>query len=220
MNIVEQINNLDFYNKRVYSQFGEEIIAEAILNQIGVKNKFFVDIGAGSYDNSGESNTKYFKEKGWNGLSFDANGGENIIKDCLFTYNLLPRLKRYNCPFEYDFLNVDIDSFDYEFIDKILGFGYKPSLICAEFNATLPKDSSLKLKYEEGYMYDWTNKYGFSFKAGEKMLKKHNYTIVYNQMNINIFAVRDELINFNLSEIEHKQEFYHKENPLAIWEEV
>lgn len=218
-NMIEILKDLDYYNKRKYSQFGEEIIAEAILNQIGIKNKFFVDIGAGSHGNTGESNTRYFLEKGWNGLSFDKNKEEGIIQFLIIPENVKDLLILQGCPKEFDFLNVDIDSFDYEIIEKVLT-NYYPSLVCAEINATLPYNSSLKLKYEEGYTWDNTNKYGFSFKAGEKLFNKFNYSIVYNQENINIFAVRNDLINFPIPKIEHKQEFHHPINPNVNWEEV
>lgn len=70
---------------------------------------------------------------------------------------------------------------------------HRPRLICTEFNGTLEPNVSLVLEYEDGYTWDKTNKYGYSFAAGKKLLEKNGYVIIYNQHDTNIFAVRKEL---------------------------
>ena len=67
---------LNSYEKKIYSQNGEDGIIEFIFSKIGTTNKFLVEFGVG---NGFECNTAYLLEKkGWKGLMMDYGSDEKI----------------------------------------------------------------------------------------------------------------------------------------------
>lgn len=210
----KQLYKLNLSAKK-YCQYGESVIAQFIFEEIGVTNRFLVDIGAGG----GYSNTKEFLENGWTGLRFDMDGTIGTIAEFIVPGNICAILEDNKCPIEFDFLSVDIDSFDYDVIDNVLK-EYSPRLVCAEFNGTLEPDSCIKLQYEPNYIWDGTNKYGFSFGAGVKLFKAHGYTVIFNSKDTNIFAVRNDLLPPCDYLVTAKRNVYHPINKAAKFIEV
>jgi len=201
------------------SQYNEEAIIDHIFNHIGVTNQYFVDLGAGAYGTSNMSNTRKLKQAGWKGFGVDIrNKGEDwIIEKFITPSNILTILEEQNTPKEFDFLNLDIDSSDFWVLKQVLSV-YSPRCICTEYNGTLVPDIPVVLKYEEGYTWDETNKYGYSFAAGKKLLEEHGYKIIYNMHNQNIFALKNELVKGFVFDVSAVQVQYHPENPQALWE--
>jgi hypothetical protein len=126
-------------------------------------------------------------------------------------------------PAHFDFLNLDIDSCDFWVLKNMLGIFF-PRLICCEFNGCLDPEVSKVLRYEDGYTWDQTDKYGFSFAAGKKLLEENGYTIIYNQHNLNIFAVQTGIVK-NYSAIPPEEinitatrQQYHPHNPGDYWD--
>jgi len=74
------------------------------------------------------------------------------------------------------------------------------------------------LKYEEGYTWDLTSKYGYSFNAGKKLLAEFGYRIIYNHVNQNLFALQEELIKGLIFNVTATEVHYHPENPNVDWE--
>ncbi len=63
--------DLERFERKVYSQNGEDGVIEAIFTILGVTNRFFVEFGCGS---ATECNTALLLEKGWRGLLMDSVG--------------------------------------------------------------------------------------------------------------------------------------------------
>lgn len=59
----------NFFGKRSYSQSGEDVVVDAILNR--KKSGYYIDIGA--YHPKVFSNTYMFYKRGWSGVCVDAN---------------------------------------------------------------------------------------------------------------------------------------------------
>lgn len=202
-----------------YSQYGEDLIADYIFNKIGTTNNFLVDIGAGGAGRN-LSNSHFFLIRGWDGLCFDMDGTEGTIKEFIKPDNIVVLLKKHKCPTDYDFLSLDIDSFDYDVLESILKH-YTPRLICVEFNGTLDPLLKVKLKYEDGYTWDGTNKYGFSLGAGIDLLQKSGYRAVLNHKETNIFAVRADLLPDGfVKKVNGIKTMYHRFNPNAEWVKI
>ena len=202
-----------------YSQYGEDAIIEHIFRHIGITNRFFVDLGAGAYGGSTMSNTRKLKEAGWSGYGVDADhkGESWIIERFIKPDNILEILNEQNTPDQFDFLNLDIDSCDFWVLQQLLQ-QYTPRCICTEFNGTLNPSVPVVLKYEEGYTWDETNRYGYSFAAGEKLLRTHGYRIIYNMLDQNIFAVKEDLVSDLIFDVSAREVHYHPLNPAAVWE--
>lgn len=217
-NWINEIKDLDFTKNR-YSQYGEEVIIKHILQNIGITKNFFVDVGAGGAGRN-LSNTKLLLEQGFKGLSFDTDGSVGTIKEFIKPDNIVNLLSGHGCPYIFSFLSVDIDSFDYDVIENILK-NFVPVLVCAEFNGTLNPESCVKLKYEDGYTWDGTNKYGFSFGAGVKLFSKYGYKVIYSHKDTNMFAVHESFLldHVDFEAPKAKQNIYHPVNPKAVFEE-
>lgn len=212
MNWIEQLSKLDLSDKK-FSQYGESVIAQSIFENIGTTNKFLVDIGAGG----GYSNSKEFLNNGWSGFRFDLDGSEGTINEFIKPDNICALLAERECPNEFDFLSVDIDSFDYDVIDNVLK-SYTPRVVCAEFNGTLDPNSFVKLKYEDGYTWDGTNKYGFSFGAGLRLFVNHGYAVIFNSKDTNMFAVKSDILPDDFKpNVRANKNVYHPINKSAIF---
>lgn len=214
-NWIERIKHLTAPNQQ--SQFSEDIIISHIFKNIGTVNKFFVDLGAGAYDGR-MSNTRTLKHNGWEGFGVDCENitDEWIIKEFVTPDNVCEIMAKQNTPVIFDFLNLDLDSSDYWVLRAILE-NYLPVLVCAEFNGTLDPNIPVALEYEEGYTWDKTNKYGYSFGAGKKLLEEKGYTVIYNLHDTNIFAIRSDLVNVPFAEVKAKRNIYHPINASAKW---
>ena len=212
----------DVHPFNAFSQHNEDGIIRYILDNIGDGNKFYVDGGAGCYGGM-VSNTKYLMvEHGWRGLRFDIDVTDDpdIIKAFIAPETIVDLLKQHNCPHEIDFLSLDIDSSDFWVADAILK-EFSPRFMCLEFNPSLPPMSKLVLKYQPGYTWDSTNKYGFSFGAGKFLCEKYGYTIIFNQYDQNLFIVRNDLIaGLEVPEITARQKTDHPVNHEAEWVEA
>lgn len=217
MNWIQQIPDLP-KEKGTYSQFNEEAILLHIFNHIKPDKKFLVDIGAGAYDQN-MSNSRLLIESGWKGIGFDGTPTDQtwIYPVMITPDNIVSKMVEYGCSAEFDLLNLDIDSCDYWVLENVLDL-FSPKVICTEFNGCLDPDVRKVLSYVPGYTWDGTDKYGYSFAAGKYLLKHHGYTVIYNQGETNIFAVKNEyLIGLEIPEVTAKRSQYHPHNPGNHW---
>lgn len=217
MSWLDKLQTMDF--EKGSSQMGEAGIIDFIFKHIPPQGKYCVDIGAGFYGKGEMSNTNDLLLKGWQGLRIDADDSNDVsIKKLYVTpENIVPFLQANNVPFGFDLLSIDIDSFDLDILEKIVPT-YQPRVICTEYNGTLDPTKSIKLKYEPGYVWDETNKYGYSFGAGQKFADKYGYKIILNHKNQNLFLVRSDIITES-PDIKAKQTTYHPVNKNAQWED-
>lgn len=181
----------------LFSCFNEQKILEEIIDKIKV-NKYFVDIGAS--DGITFSNTYNLLKSNWKGLSIEPRSDafsdlshhyKNLdvicIKNFITPDNVIYTLKSCNVPLDFGFLSLDIDSYDYYVLEKILEC-YKPSIICTEINEKIPPPYKFALKY----ITDISNCHvGQSISLVYELLKKYNYAIVKLEYN-NLFAVRKD----------------------------
>lgn len=93
-----------------------------------------------------------------------------------------------------DLLVVDIDSYDFFVVRKILNAGIKPRVLVVEYNPHLPIDQALswpdgKLRVDglRGRLY------GASYLAWEKLANKHGYNLVHVSGMCNLIYVRSDL---------------------------
>lgn len=213
MNLLDKLNPMPTKGK--YSQYGEDAITQIVFDHIGTTNKVCVDIGAGEYDGT-MSNTRLLEENGWRRIAFDINAkeGSGVIKAMITPDNAHLLLGSAQCPIDFDFLSLDIDSCDYWVLDRLLDFFY-PNVICTEFNGCLDPSIALVQEYHEGYTWDKTDNYGFSWRAGVDLLDKYNYTVFLNQHNTNIWAIKNSLVDFGVPKFDLKKMQYHPHNPNA-----
>jgi len=153
--MISTLKMVNEYNKKIYSQFGEDGIINEILNRIKNENldKYCVEFGA--RDGVSDSNTynliknlnykavliegdkKYFKKLCKN-FSSDEIIKLNKFVDFDGENSLDNILQKTNIPKNFDFLSIDIDGCDYYIFESLKE--YRPKLICIEFNHLIPNE--------------------------------------------------------------------------------
>ena len=115
------LSNLDQYEAKVFSQFGEDGISKYIFDKIGNDNYYFVEIGT---QDGSECNTRYLRENlNWQGIQIDAkyeNSLINLKKHMVTRENIIDIFKSYNIPAKFDYFSLDIDGIDWYILNEIL----------------------------------------------------------------------------------------------------
>jgi hypothetical protein len=186
------LTNLDNYAKTKYSQTGEEGILEYIFSQIGTTNKFAVEFGAG--DGSSLSNTKYFKDAGWDVVMMDGRTPPSVgvNQEFLTVENINQVFAKYKVPQEFDLLSMDIDGNEY-WIWQVLQ--YSPRVIIVEINGTIDPSVSKTVPYSPSFRHSGVDDYyGVSLAALRKLGIEKGYTLVHQRKALNAFFIRSDII--------------------------
>ncbi len=203
--------------RKGYCQNGESGILKYIIDHIGTKSKFLVDLGA--WDGKHLSNTRLFIEEGWKGLLVDAKEFKGVYQSFMTVENIIETFEKHNVPKEFDLLSVDIDGNDYWILKKVLEH-YSPRLIISEFNSEHPLEQSKTIKYDPKFCFDnFSDYYGYTYGAGLKLAKEFGYTVIYQNTNQNMYYLRNDLVE---EEPDFKVEMYRHWNGLSLkqWEEI
>lgn len=196
----KKLDNINKYECKVYSQNGEDGIIRAIFDIIGTTNKFTVEFGT---EDGRETNSRYLIEKEkWNYLYMDGGKHSNkygeIKQEFITAENINELFKKYNVPYEFDLLSIDLDYNTY-WIWKALTNKYKPRVLIIEYNAQIPINESKAVKYDSKRMWDGTRYQGASLLAMIKLGKIKGYTLIGCDNNgVNAFFIRNDLINENI----------------------
>ena len=203
------IRTEDLLSKRLtFSFLGEEEIINKYLQTIPLENKYCVDIAAA--DGITMSNTLFLYKDNWNGIAVEYNSEKfailsdlykkfkniNLIKTKVTPDNVIYILKSCLAPKNFTFLNLDIDSYDYYVLDKLLS-EYRPMLICAEINEKIPPPIKFTVKYNPDHLYEGDHNYGQSITKLFELCKKYQYALVELHYN-SAFLIPNE-INKNAS---------------------
>ena len=92
-----------------------------------------------------------------------------------------------------DICCIDIDSYDFFIAKKILNSPKNVKLYIVEYNPNLPLDKSLSLPYPQKKLQKQNKRiYGASFKAMDKLFKKHDYKLIHISGYCNLFYIKNE----------------------------
>ena len=185
-------------NRTLYSSEVSYIkyLLEKILDE---SNKYyFVDIGAS--DGILNSNTYDLAINKWFGISIEGNAtkykvlnktltGTNVkpINQFIYSPNITEILKNSGCQRVFDFLSLDIDSFEYSVLNKIL-IDFQPRLICVEINERFPPPLVFYVEESADSSCLKDAFYGMSLQAAYEVFKRHDYKIIGLHYN-NVYAV-------------------------------
>jgi hypothetical protein len=186
--------DINFFEKKIYSQNGEDGILEFIFDFIGTTNKYFVEIGV---EESLECNTRLLQEKGWDGIMIDGNANSPLIKKEFVTAeNINAILKNYLVPNNFDLLSLDVDYNTY-WIWKAIE-NYQPRVVVIEYNATISMDKTWMVKYDPLGKWDGTNYFGASLLALKKLGDAKGYSLIgCDSMGVNAFFIKKDLVPKN-----------------------
>jgi hypothetical protein len=196
----KKIRTFSDYEYKVFSQFGEDGLINFILNNVNIKNKYFVEFGVEDYQ---ESNTKLLLEAfNWSGQIFDSkNSFISSIKKTNFYWkfnlNVLQKfitseninlILRENCAVDkISLLSIDIDGNDY-WVWKAIDCT-EPELVIIEYNSIFGYEKSVTIPYTPDFnrkKYHWSNSYfGASLNALYKLGLQKNYILIGTNSNGN-----------------------------------
>lgn len=202
------MNELEQYESKRFSQNGEDGVIAEIFKRIGTTNKFCVDLGA--YNAVESSNVAALIEDGWEGILIDgsaisANPLIEVKNHFITAENVNDLLENYDCPTIFDFLSIDLDGNDY-WVWKALT--YRPRVLVIEYNGHFEAATSTTIQYDAKFEFKWTDYFGATLSALEKLGKQNGYRLVYaDKSGCNAFFV----LNAYSSKFENKsaEELWH-----------
>lgn len=202
-------NDMLKYEKRVYSQNGEDGVLEHIFDKIGTTNKIAVEIGVSvtAKDENGnyisteiQNNSAVLSYQNWKLFWFDMIEPYGTPPNCTFVNKFLTKdnivecFEENNIPKEFDLLSIDIDSNDYYLRDALKG--YSPRVVVSEYNGCFDSTIEYIMPYDEDYIWpgesDRTS--GVSLKSLAKQADELGYDLVYcESQGVNAFFVRKDI---------------------------
>lgn len=173
------IADLNRYERKIWSQHGEDGILQAIFKKIGTTNKYCVEFGVGS---GRECNSAWLVRKhGWTGLWMDGKPSRHkraldVRQEFISAENINALFEKYGVPKEFDLLSIDIDGNDYWVWKKIVDF--RPRVVVIEYNASVPPDEARVIAYDPNFAWQKTDYYGASLLALKKLGEAKGYALV------------------------------------------
>ncbi len=194
---------------QMYSQNGEDGIIAEIFRRIGVDDRFFVEVGAGT---GIENNTRLLLQTGWRGVWIEADPGDaqqvreyfvdeladgrlTLIESSVTRENAGELLEAASVPSGFDFLSVDIDMNTSHIWEAIHRAGFTPHVACIEYNASVPPSVDWQVAYDPDARWeDGSNYFGAGLKVLEQLGRAAEMSLVgCEYLGNNAFFVRNEL---------------------------
>lgn len=189
--------DLTSYEKKIYSQNGEDGLIEEIFKRIGTRSKFAVEFGV---EDGRECNTRLLIERGWNVLQMDGHDDNppSIKHEFITAENINRLFRKYKVPHDLDMLCIDVDSNDF-WIWKALDTKYRPRLVVIEYNASFSPAQSRTVAYDPKLTWDGSMYFGASLLALDRLARAKGYRLVCcDQKGVNAFFVREDLLDEKL----------------------
>jgi hypothetical protein len=196
---LRNMHNLNTYERRVFSQNGEDGIIAELFSRIP-HNRYFLEIGV---EDGQQCNAALLaRHYGWQGLMIEAdrrmyerlqeNYGSLPVSPLelqVTRENIVPALEKLGIPKALDLLCIDIDGNDY-YVWEALG-GYAASVVVIEYNASLGREASKTIAYNPAHVWGKDRYYGASLTALAKLGSRLGYALIGTERRgINAFFVR------------------------------
>jgi len=194
---------INWFERRVYSQNGEDGLLGYIFKKIGITNKYFVEIGV---EDGSQCNSRFLKLKGWKGLQIDIADYGDVKGHFVTVKNVEKVFAQYDVPHQIDLLSIDVDGNDYWIWKAIQK--YDPRVVVVEYNSMLGANRRLTIPYKSNFSWDGSSYFGASLAALAALAKTKGYILVAtDRMGVNAFFVRqDEVFRFQKKSV---KELYH-----------
>ncbi len=197
---------LAHFERKVYSQQGEDGIIAEIFRRLGTTSRYAVEFGMG--DGTECCTRRLFEEDGFSGLLMD--GGESnvktaralhvsrpqvqVVQSFITAENILELFRTARVPADLDLLVVDIDGNDYWVLERILS-AFSPRVIVAEYNARWVPPCEWVMRYDADHVWDGTAHFGASLTSLTKLADAHGYALVgCDSRGVNAFFVRKDCV--------------------------
>ncbi|MBW2242195.1 MAG: hypothetical protein JRH01_09430 [Deltaproteobacteria bacterium] len=173
-------NDLRPFERRVFSQCGEDGVLEHIFESIGSGLRHFVEFGA--KDGQAISNTANLRlNHGWTGLLLDAavSDEDPLVKRAFITAeNINDLFAEHEVPELFDLLSIDIDGNDY-WVWKALD-RFTPRVVVVEYNIFFQPSDARTMPYDPDHVWrDDSCYHGASLAALRKLGDEKGYALVH-----------------------------------------
>jgi hypothetical protein len=226
INMKKNSLNIQDYEFKIFSQWGEDGIIQHLLDVVEVKNKTFIEFGVESFK---ESNCRFLMVKNnWKGFVIDGSD-ENIaelrqsyyfwkynltaVSSFITKQNVDSLLMRSGFDEDLGLLSIDIDGNDYYVLQAIESF--KPRILICEYNAVFGA-RKITVPYDDNFQR--TNKhfsnlyFGASLSALVYLAQTRGYSLVgVNSNAVNAFFVRNDLLSDKLTVLTADEAFFPSE---------
>jgi len=198
-------SDLRNFERRIFSQNGEDGIVEEIFRRIGTTNRSFVEFGV---ESGVQCNcARLAVEEGWQGLFLEADPeffsqlqeryadrpAVRCARALVSSANIEGLLAECQVPSELDLLSIDIDGNDYWVWKAICN--WRPRVVVIEYNASHDPSVQWVMAEDPSHQWDGTTYYGASLAALAALGREKAYTLVgTNSTGVNAFFVRNELV--------------------------
>lgn len=219
--------DLNQYQKKILSQYGQDGVLDKIFETIGTTNKYFVEFGSSGND-SGQGNTAQLRRKGFDGLLMDGSERpyNNDINDKKYevkiefvsSSNINQLFEKYNVPEEFDFLSIDIDGQDFH-VWQAINAKYKPRVVSVEMNHHIDPGIDIVMNKDDNFVWAGYAFFGAGITALKKLGIKKGYALVATCMSDAIFVRNDLLCKDNkilFTNINNEYELYRLDKDIAI----
>ena len=201
------ITQLESAEKSVYSQNGEDGVAQYLLDCLPQGHNFIVEFGA--YDGVQMSNSRYWiKEKGWaayliepdktlyKDLSRLYQSNHRVRTQCAFVTedNINDLFKTAGVPQNFDILSIDIDSIDYYVWRSLMDFS--PRMVIIEHNSCFKPPGEYVVSREKAFDLAGTAKEGASLQSFYLLGIQKGYHLIYCELfGANLFFIHESCIS-------------------------
>lgn len=210
--------NLNDYEFKIFSQFGDDGIIQYLIRHIDIKNEIFIEFGVGDYL---ESNTRFLMmNNNWAGFVMDGseeamNSLQNqswywkyaLTNKAIFIDkdNINGLLKSTGFS-DIGIMHIDLDGNDYHIFKEIDLSKLNPSIIILEYNSVLGNDRLITSPYDPGFIRakaHYSNLfYGASLPALNHEANRKGYFLVgSNIAGNNAYFIRKDLLNEKVKEM-------------------
>jgi hypothetical protein len=200
-----EAGDLRAFERKVYSQNGEDGILQEILRRVGVRHRFFVEVGA---ETGQECNcARLALEEGWRGLFLEADPANfarlearyrpfpavSCVHACVTSANVEALLRQAEAPPDFDVLSIDIDGNDYWVWAAVER--WRPRVVVIEYNAAFPPPRRWVMREDPDHRWDRTSHFGASLASLAALGGTKGYTLVAtDSTGVNAFFVLTELV--------------------------
>ena len=202
--------NLQDYEFKVFSQWGEDGIIQHLTRALEIKNKTFIEFGVESFF---ESNCRFLMVKdNWSGFVIDGSRKNikrlknsyfywkydiNAVEAFITRENINQLLLRSAFDEDIGILSIDIDGNDYHVLEAINTF--KPRILICEYNAVFGATRKISIPYDPAFNRTdghFSNLYwGASLSALAYLAGQKGYSLIgTNSAGSNAFYVRNDLL--------------------------
>ncbi len=221
--------DLERFERRRWSQGGEDGLLETLFTRIGLTNRFLVEFGCGD---GAQCNAAAWIRDGWKGLMMDglippSQSDLPIHQEWISAETIVPLFHKHRVPERFDLLSIDIDGNDY-WVWKAIP--HRPRVVVIEYNGNLPPSPPVTIPYDPHFRWRGGDHYGASLGALAKLGAQKGYRLIYcTQAGVNAVFVDETLLpngpHPSLEELYRPANYYYRglqqpHDPQGTWVRV